>query len=345
MPTGKRYDSKQLRIFFDAVLEKVRRLPGVIDAGMSDNQPFEVLYGGWKFPFSIPGRPDPEPGKELAMDVEAISSGYFRTLQISVLQGRDFDSRDRADTQNVIIVNNALAQTLFPGQNPIGKQIHDHHEWLGNKDWTIVGVVDDIRHGTPDFAEAPFLAYTPYSQRELFREFLLLRATGDPTSLIPAMRKIVVDIDPDVPVDRATSFDDFLDGRFWARRLSASLATLFSGVAILLSAAGLYGVLAYSVLQRRRELGVRIALGAQSSNVLAIVLGRGLRLSGIGLAIGMATTLIIGPFIGSFLYGIPSTDPITLVVAVLVLSLAVIFACLLPALRAVRINPIIALRE
>jgi ABC-type antimicrobial peptide transport system permease subunit len=159
------------------------------------------------------------------------------------------------------------------------------------------------------------------------------------------VRKIVAEIDPDVPVDRATSFDDFLEGRFWARRLSASLATLFSGVAILLSAAGLYGVLAYSVLQRRRELGVRIALGAQSSTVLALVLRRGLLLSGIGLAVGIATTLILGPFIGSLLYGIPSTDPITLVVAVLVLSLAVTFACLLPALRAVRINPVRALRE
>jgi putative ABC transport system permease protein len=346
MPTGKRYaDSRQLRIFFDAILEKVRRLPGVIDAGMSDNQPFEVLYGGWKFPFSIPGRLDPEPEKRPAMDVEAISSGYFRTLQIPLLQGRDFDSEDRADAQSVIIVNSTLAQTLFPGQSPIGKQIHDHDEWLGNKDWTIVGVVGDIRHGTPDFAEAPFLAYTPYSQREPFREFLLVRTVSDPTSLIPAVRKIVANIDPDVPVDRVTGFDDFLAGRFWARRLSASLAALFSGVAILLSAAGLYGVLAYSVLQRRRELGVRIALGAQSSNVLGLVLRRGLVLSGIGLATGMVITFIIGPFIGSFLYGISSTDPITLVAAVFVLGLAAIFACLLPALRAVRINPISALRE
>jgi ABC-type antimicrobial peptide transport system permease subunit len=155
----------------------------------------------------------------------------------------------------------------------------------------------------------------------------------------------VADSDPDVPVDQATSFDDFLAGRFWARRLSTSLATLFSGVAILLSAAGLYGVLAYSVLQRRRELGVRIALGAQSSNVLALVLRRGLLLSGIGLAVGIATTLILGPFIGGFLYGISSTDPITLIAAVLVLSLAATFACLLPALRATRINPITALRE
>ena len=157
MPTGKKYsDSRQLRIFFDAVLEKVRRLPGVIEAGMSDNQPFEVLYGGWKFPFSIPGRPEPEPGKAPAMDVEAISPGYFRTLQIPLLHGRDFDSRDQSDSQNVIIVNKTLAETLFPGENPIDKQIHDHDEWLGRKDWTIIGVVDNIRHGGPDFARPNF---------------------------------------------------------------------------------------------------------------------------------------------------------------------------------------------
>jgi putative ABC transport system permease protein len=346
MPTGKRYsDSRQLRIFFDAILEKVRRLPGVIDAGMSDNQPFEVLYGGWKFPFSIPGRPAPEPGKELAMDVEAISSGYFRTLQISLLQGRDFDSRDRAKSQNVIIVNKTLAETLFPGESPIGKQIHDRHEWLGKKDWTIVGVVDDIRHGTPDFAEAQFLAYTPYSQRELFREFLLVRTASDPTSIVPAVRKIVTEIDPDVPVDRATSYDDFLAGRFWARRLSASLAGLFSAVAILLSAAGLYGVLAYSVLQRRRELGVRIALGAQTWNVLALVLRRGLWLSGLGLTVGIASALLLGRFMGNILYGVSGADPVALLLSILMLGLAAAFACLLPALRATRINPITALRE
>ncbi len=346
MPTGKKYsDSKQLRIFFDAILEKVRRLPGVIDAGMSDNQPFEVLYGGWKFPFSIPGRPDPEPGKEPAMDVEAISSGYFRTLQISLLQGRDFDSRDRADSQNVIIVNKALAETLFPGESPIGKKVHDRDEWLGKKDWTIIGVVDDIRHGIPDFAEAEFLAYTPYSQRELFREFLLLRTASDPTSLIPAVRKIVAEIDPDVPVDRATSYDDFLAGRFWARRLSASLAGLFSVVAMLLSAAGLYGVLAYSVLQRRRELGVRIALGARTSNVLALVLRRGLLLSGLGLTVGIASALILARFMGNILYGVSGADPVALLLAILMLGLAASFACLLPALRATRTNPITALRE
>ncbi|MBV9876894.1 MAG: ABC transporter permease [Verrucomicrobia bacterium] len=346
MPTGKRYsDSRQLRIFFDAILEKVRRLPGVIDAGMSDNQPFEVLYGGWKFPFSIPGRPDPEPGKGPAMDVEAISSGYFQTLQIPLLQGRDFDSRDRIGGQNVIIVNNALAQTFFPGQSPIGKQIHDHHEWLGNKDWTIVGVVDDIRHGTPDFAEAPFLAYTPYNQRELFREFLVVRTAGDPTSLIPAVRKIVAEIDPDVPVDRATSFDDFLAGRLWARRLSASLATLFSGAAILLSAVGLYGVLAYSVVQRTREIGVRIAIGAQRASIMKLVLWRGLKLVVIGTVIGIGSALVLVRFIDSILYGVSGYDPVTLALTILILGVTATSACLLPALGAIRIKPITALRE
>jgi putative ABC transport system permease protein len=346
MPTGKRYsDPRQLRNLFDTILEKVRRLPAVIDAGMSENQPFEVLYGGWKFPFTIPGQPEPEPGKEPAMDVEAISPGYFRTLQIPLLQGRDFDSQDQADSQNVIIVNKALAETFFPGENPIGKQIHDRDEWLGRKDWTIVGVVENIRHAGPDFAEARFLAYTPYSQRGLFREFLLLRTTGDPATLVPAVRKIVAEIDPDVPVDRATSYDDFLAGRFWARRLSASLAGLFSAVAILLSAAGLYGVLAYSVLQRRRELGVRIALGAQTSNVLTLVLRQGLLLSGIGLTVGIAAGLLLGRFMGNILYGVSGTDPIALMLAILVLGLAAASACLLPALRATRINPIIALRE
>jgi putative ABC transport system permease protein len=346
MPTGKRYsDPSQLQNFFDTILEKVRRLPAVIDAGMSDNQPFEVLYGGWKFPFSIPGQPEPEPGKEPAMDVEAISPGYFRTLQIPLLQGRDFDSQDRAGSQDVIVVNRALAETFFPGENPIGKQIHDRDEWLGRKDWTIVGVVENIRHAGPDFAEARFLAYTPYSQRGLFREFLLLRTAGDPATLVPAVRKIVAEIDPDVPVDRATSYDDFLAGRFWARRLSASLAGLFSAVAILLSAAGLYGVLAYSVLRRRRELGVRIALGARTSNVLALVLRQGLLLSGIGLTVGIAAGLLLGRFMGNILYGVSGTDPIALMLAILVLGLAAASACLLPALRATRINPIIALRE
>ena len=180
-PTGKGYsDQARLRSLFDTLLEKACRLAGVTNAGLSDNQPFEVLFGGWKFPFSVAGQPDPEPGKEPTMNVEAISPGYFGTLRIGFLKGRDFDEGDRSDSQRVIIVNEALANRFFPGQEPIGKQIRDHVGWMGNTAWTIVGVVRNTLHGTPDFPESPFLAYTPYTQRKLFRQFLLLRTPAIP---------------------------------------------------------------------------------------------------------------------------------------------------------------------
>jgi putative ABC transport system permease protein len=207
------------------------------------------------------------------------------------------------------------------------------------------GVVQNVRHSTPDSAEAPFLAYTPYSQRNLFRQFLLLRTAGDPTLLIPQVRKVVAEIDPDVPVDRMMSFDDLIADRFWTRRLSMLLVGLFSGVALFLASVGLYGVLAYSVSQRQRELGVRIVLGAKSSSILSLVIRQGIKMVGIGLGAGIGMALLLVRFIESILYGVSGTDPISLCAAVIVLGLAAVLACLLPAVRATRINPITALRE
>lgn len=345
-PTGKGYsDQARLRSLFDTLLEKARRLPGVTNAGLSDNQPFEVLFGGWKFPFSVAGQPDPEPGKEPTMNVEAISPGYFGTLRIGLLKGRDFDEGDRSDSQRVIIVNEALANRFFPGQEPIGKQIRDHVGWMGNTAWTIVGVVQNTLHGTPDFPESPFLAYTPYTQRKLFRQFLLLRTPGDPSASIPAVRKIVAEIDPEVPVDRMMSFDDLIADRLWSRRLSVLLVSSFSGVALFLSAVGLYGILAYSVSQRKREIGVRIALGANRSNILRLVIRQGLKLVVIGLVVGIAASLVLVRFIENILFGVSGSDPVSILLTVVVLGAAALVACLLPALRATRIRPITALRE
>jgi predicted permease len=334
------------RQFFDALLQKARRLPGVTAAAMNDEQPFEWTFGDLNDPFRVIGVPPPEPGKEPMLCAQNISPGYFETMQIPLLQGRDFNSADRPDSEKVVIVDRALVEHFFPKQNPIGKQI----QWLGAWDtkdlWTIVGVVENSRHNGPDHNLAPFQAYFPYEQRTyLERAFLLLRTQGDPLALIPEVRRIVADLDPDVPVTRMMSFDDNIAEKSATARLSALLAGIFSGVALFLSAVGLYGMVAYSVSQRRREIGVRIALGAQSSNVLRLVTLQGLKLVAIGLVIGLIAALVLVRFIENILYGVSGGDPITLATAVMILGLAATLACLVPALRATRVNPITALRE
>ena len=347
-PTSKKYfDMTEIRRLFATALEKAKELPGVIDVAMNQEQPFEWTFGDMNAPFHVPGEPIMEPGKEPTLCSQDISPNYFRTMQIPIVAGRDFDANDRAETQHVVIVDTALAQRFFPGQNPIGKQIEDL--WARADDqkmWTIVGAVEHVRHNAPDHRLAPYQAYFPYSQRNnLYRAFLLLRTDREPATLAPAVQKIVASIDPDVPADRIVRFDELIAGRSATRRFSAFLVSIISGAALSLSAVGLYGVLAYSVSQRRRELGVRIALGAQSSNILKLVILNGLKLAALGLAIGMVSALLLVRFIESALYGISVNDPIALSLAVLVLGIAAISACLLPALRAIRINPITALRE
>jgi putative ABC transport system permease protein len=343
-PTAKKYqDAVRLRTFFDAVLEKVRSLPGVVDAAMNDNQPFEWTFGDPNSAFQVVGQPAVEPGKEPTMCLQGVTSEYFRTMQIPMLAGRDFDADDRPGGQNVMIIDAAMAQHFFPGQDPIGKQIFYLHT---NSAWTIVGVVQNSRHNAADHGLAPFQTYIPANQDpDLYRQFLLVRAKGDPTALIPEIRKLVAEVDPDIPVTRMCSSDENIATKSGTARLGVLLISIFSGVALFLSAVGIYSILAYAVSQRRREIGVRVALGAQSSSILSLVVRQGLKLVSIGLVIGILAALGLVHFIESILYGVSGDDPLTLGLAILVLGFAAVLACLLPALRAVRINPITALRE
>ena len=346
-PTGKKYsDMTRIRNLFDAVLEKARQLLGVTDAAMNQEQPFEWTFGDLKIPFHVPGQPASEPGKEPTMCAQAISPNYFKTIQIPLLRGRDFNAGDRVDSQHVTIVDEAFAERFFPGRDPIGKQIDDLGTWSGKGSWTIVGVVQNSRHNSPEHLLAPFQTYFPYSQRDsLYRQFLLIRTPGDPTALIPAVRQIMASVDPDVPVDRMMNLDELIASRFATRRLGVLLITLFSSFALLLSAVGLYGTLAYWVSLRKREIGVRIALGAHASNILRLVIRQGLKLVCLGLIVGIVSALILVRFIDSILYGVSGSDPAALALAIGVLGLAALLACLLPALRATRINPVTVLRE
>jgi putative ABC transport system permease protein len=196
-----------------------------------------------------------------------------------------------------------------------------------------------------DYQDASFQVYFPYTQCEQDYEVLVVRTAGEPRALTPAVRRVIESIDPTVPVARINSYEDTIDNKFQTRRLGVLLITSFSLAALFLAGIGIYGVLAYSVSQRSREIGVRIALGAQSSNILGLVVSEGIKLAGIGLILGTAVAMILVRFINGTLYGVSGNDPVMLGISVLVLGLVAIGACLLPAFRATRIDPITALRE
>jgi len=208
-----------------------------------------------------------------------------------------------------------------------------------------VGVVPHVRYTRPNYWQRDFQAYFPYAQYNGNYQVLLLRSSGDPRALMPHVRKLVASVDPDLPLTRIETLDDVMAKLYASERISALVVGLFSAAALFLSAVGLYGVLAYAVAQRTREIGIRIAVGARSSSILRLVIRQGLMLVGLGLGIGVVVELALSRVMSGVLYGVSATDPLSLVVAILVLGLAALLACLLPALRATRIDPIAALRE
>jgi putative ABC transport system permease protein len=344
-------DGEKRRAFFDSLLEKVSRLPGVVNAGLNDGVPFgentdhETLI--------IAGQPVTDVSRLPWMIHQIVSPGYFRALGISLLKGRFFDDRDQPNAENVVIISQSIARRFFSGQDPIGKQLDDVGNFFNRPRHltTIIGVVADVQHNDPEIEQTPFQSYFPYTQRAGgFGEFakyetLVLRATGDPMSLIPSLRKAIDTLDPDLPLANVGSYDDQIAKSFTAKRLSLIVVSLFSGVALLLAAIGLYAVLSYSVSLRIREIGVRMALGAEAANIIKLVTYQGLHIIGRGLIIGIGAGIILGNIIGSVLYGVSATDPAALLVSTVVLGVAALVACLLPALRATRIDPITALRE
>jgi putative ABC transport system permease protein len=342
--TGSTYETNgdKTRAFWDAVLTKVRRLPGVTEVALSDRPP---MYYDWDSyaRFTIEGKPDPGLGRHPMADSALITSNYFRTLEIPILKGRDFNLEDKEGSQPVAIINDSIAQHYFSGENPIGKTIN--YESGGVRHCTIVGVVPHVRYRTPGTPENEFQIYLPTNQDDNDSQILLIRSQGDPSAQIAAVRKAVQSVDPDVPVPNMKAYDDLIAQKLATRKLATTLVSLFSGTALCLSAIGLYGALAYSVSQRRREIGVRIALGAETFKIVQLVTGQGFKLIGIGLVAGTIVALVCARFIEGMLYGVTATDPISMLVAALVLCLAGCAACLLPALRAARTNPITALRE
>jgi putative ABC transport system permease protein len=340
--TGAKYtfDKTRERGFWEELLAKARQLPGVEAAAINDMLPQKLGIEAM-VPFTISGQPDPGPVRRPVLDWQMISPDYFRLLQIPLLLGRPFDVADNANSRTGTIIDSALAQTCFPGQDPIGKVI----KLEGTTDCTIVGVASPISYLFPGDPQSAAQAYFCYQQWDPSDADLLLRCSGDPTTLVPALRKTIASIDPNVAISRTSTYDDLIASGLMARKLSFILVGTFSGAALFLSAIGLYAILSYTISRRTREIGIRIALGATASAILLAVVRRGLALVCIGLLLGTVTALIGVRFMENILYGVTGSDPLTLVLTVLVLGIIAMLACWIPARRAARIDPISALRQ
>ncbi|HVY69752.1 MAG TPA: FtsX-like permease family protein, partial [Verrucomicrobiae bacterium] len=325
--------------FFSQLLEKARALPGVDSAAVV----YGVPLGGQMSSLSvdIPGAPPPGPGEAVSAGYSQISPDYFRTLNIPVLQGRDFTEQDRFDTTPVLIVNEAFVRNLKLGKDVIGRRIGVGD---GTQNAEIVGVVRDIkRFNITEAAQGEM--YRPYRQRCWGYMSLVMRTKREPGELMRALRAEVDTLDKDLPFESPRTLTRLVASSVAQRRLSVQLLGGFAGVALILAAIGLYGVLAYNVAQRKREIGIRLALGARHTDVMQLVLRQGMTLALVGVAIGAAGAFGLSRFLGSLLFEIKPSDPATFAIVTAVLVVTAFFACWIPARRASRVDPMVALRN
>jgi predicted permease len=327
--------------FYDQVIEKISTVPGVEAAGIINTLPLDK---GPTSAFRVEGRPVTTPDKWPSVNYRVVSPNYFRAMGIPVLQGRTYTDRD-IDGPRVMMVNQKLVQDIFPGEDPVGKRIT-----FGNVDsnqqpvwWEIVGVVANVRSLELREEPAPEL-YFSYSQELWHSMSLVVRSSVEPASLSGSLRQVVNEVDRTVPVSNVRTMDHIVSESITQPRFNLFLLGLFSTVAMLLSAAGIYGVTAYSVTQRTRELGIRLALGAQISDVLKMILGQGMAVIGIGLVIGLTSAFALMRLLRSLLFGVGENDPLTFVAITLVLLLVALIACYIPARRATKVDPLVALR-
>src|ERR1041384_2290699 len=341
-PSGTSYkDQADYDKFYSQVLEKVSAVPGVQDAGVINTLPLDK---GPTAGFRVDGRPVTTPDKWPMANYRAVSPNYFRAMGIPVLQGRAYTDRDNLNSPLVMIVNQKLADEEFSGENPIGKRITFGNTNNNQPVWfEIVGVVANVR--SLELSEEPTAELYFATLQDYWPAMsLVVRSNVDSPNLSASVRQIVNEVDKSVPVSNVQMMDHVVSASITQPRFNLFLLGLFSTVAMLLSAAGIYGVTAYSVTQRTHELGIRIALGAQVGDVLKMILGQGMVVIGIGLVIGLAAAFALVRLLRSFLFGVGEKDPFTFVAITVLLLLVALLACYIPARRATKVDPLEALR-
>jgi putative ABC transport system permease protein len=343
LPSAKYGQNQQQIAFFQQALERIRTLPGVQAADAVQDLPLRA--NATSFPIEIEGRPKP-PATERPMAAHrTVSENYFRTIGIPLLNGRAFTSQDDRDAPPVIVVNRTLARRFWPTEDPLGKQIRFGEP--GDPAYTIVGVVGDIKHLGLD-AEEGAVIYQPHAQKRfpwLRWMTFVVRTDADPSQMIAAVRSRLLEVDTEQPVYDISTLDDLLARTLAQPRFALLSLGLFGCLALLLAGIGIYGVMSFAVSQRTHEIGIRLALGAQSRDVLRMVIGEGMRLATVGVALGLIGALLLTRMMKSLLFGVGATDPTTFAfISLLILGVALL-ACYLPARRAMKADPMIALRN
>jgi putative ABC transport system permease protein len=327
----------------EEIVQGAAGMPGVSAVGAVSPLP---LGGNFiAYSFQIVGQPPPEPGRAPSADFRSVTPDYFRVMGIPLVRGRGFDARDGADSQRVAVINETFARKYFPDQNPLGQRL-DFSD--GEPDPTsvleIVGMVGDVRHAGLEEESGPEY-YVPFAQSTAPRVTIVARsASGDTSALAGSLRGIVRQVDKNLPVFNVRTMDELLSESVARRRFNMALLAGFALVALLLACLGIYGVMSYTVAQRTHEIGIRMALGAQASQIVRMVVRQGMLLAVVGVVIGTIGALLLTRWMESLLYGVSATDPMTFVAVALGLGAVALLACFIPARRASRVDPMEALR-
>ena len=337
---GVKYEQEEsVRQFYGQVLERVSKVPGVETAGVVSNLP--LSGNGDRISVHIEEKPLPNPADAPSLERYGVSPDYLRTMRIPVLRGRGFTKQDNVNAPLVVMISETAARKFWPGEDPLGKRVR-----LGtitNPMHTIVGIVSDVQHqGLEDAPDTQI--YLPHAQWTASFMQLAVRTTNDPASVVAAIRHEVSAVDKDIPIYQIATMDKLLATTTAQRRFTLLLSGIFAGLSLLLAGVGIYSVIAYTVAQRTHEIGIRLALGAQMRDVLQLVLRQGMKLTLAGVALGVSASLALTHFMKSLLFGVSATDPLTFTFIALLLAIVALLACWIPARRATKVDPMIALR-